>query len=148
MALARLADENKIKFLRETKLEQEKLNLSSAQGKRLVPLLLDIFNDTEDLEYVFIFSFFRFQKFQGKFYFSAELYSAQTNVRMNAEGQPLPPELGANMITKMRECLAKTRDKILVEVKAQRIADSHGVYGWDAVKGINKIKFILYDNLK
>ena len=67
MALARLADENKIKFLRETKLEQEKLNLSSAQGKRLVPLLLDIFNDTEDLEYVFIFSFFRFQKFQEKF---------------------------------------------------------------------------------
>ena len=68
-------------------------------------------------------------------------------MRMNAEGQPLPPELGANMITKMRECLAKTRDKILVEVKAQRIADSHGVYGWDAVKGINKINLSFMINL-
>ena len=78
-----------------------------------------------------------FLRISSKIYFSAELYSVQTNVRMNAEGQPLPPELGADMITKMRECLAKTRDKIMVEVKAQRIADSHGVYGWDAVKGIN-----------
>ena len=67
MALARLADENKIKFLRETKLEQEKLNLSSAQGKRLVPLLLDIFNDTEDLEYVFFLSFLGFKNFKENF---------------------------------------------------------------------------------
>ena len=139
MALARLADENKIKFLRESKLEQEKLKLNSVQGKRLVPLFLDILNDTEDLEYVFIFTFFRFKNFQENFYFSAELYSAQTNLRRNVDGQPLPPEIGANMITKMRECLAKTREKILVEVKAQRIADSHGVFGWEAVKGINKI---------
>ena len=62
---------------------------------------------------------------------------------LDAEGQLLPPGIGENEITKMRECLAKTREKIVVEVKAQRLADSHGVYGWRAVKGINIINFFL-----
>ena len=54
----------------------------------------------------------------------------------DAEGQLLPPEIGENIITKMRECLAGTREKIVVEVKAQRLADLNGVYGWETVKGI------------
>ena len=135
MALAQLADEDQIRFIRSTQIEQEKLKLNSAQGKRLVPLFLDILNDAKDLEYVFILSLFRFQIFRD-FYFSSTLCFAQENVGIDAEGQLLPPEIGENVITKMRECLAETREKIVVEVKAQRLADSHGVYGWKAVKGI------------
>ena len=61
MALAQLADEDQIRFLRNAQIEQEKLKLNSAQGKRLVPIFLDILNDAKDLEYVFILSLFRFQ---------------------------------------------------------------------------------------
>ena len=60
--------------------------------------------------------------------------SAQEDVGVNDEGQPLPQEIDGDLITKMRECLAVTRRKILVEVKAQRLADSHGIFGWEVVK--------------
>ena len=63
------------------------------------------------------------------------MISAQENVGMDGEGQPLPAELDENLIIKMRECLAETRGKIVVEMKAQRLADAHGVYGWEMVKG-------------
>ena len=63
---------------------------------------------------------------------------------MDADGQRLPPEIGENLIIKMRECLAETREKIVVEVKAQRLADSKGVYGWDTVKGIKHSEFVLF----
>ena len=60
MALALLADEEQIKFIRSTQIEQEKLGLKTAQGKRLVPIFLDILNDAEDLEYDLYLAFFRF----------------------------------------------------------------------------------------
>ena len=60
MALALLADEEQIKFIRSTQIEQEKLRLKTAQGKRLVPIFLDILNDAEDLEYDLYLAFFRF----------------------------------------------------------------------------------------
>ena len=63
---------------------------------------------------------------------------------VDVDGQPLPPVIGENQIIKMRECLAETRDKIVVEVKAQRLADSKGVYGWDTVKGIKHSEFVLF----
>ena len=65
---------------------------------------------------------------------------AQENVGVDAEGQPLPPMIGEDIITQMRERLAETKGKIVVEVKAQRLADTHGVHGWKAVEG-NKYKF-------
>ena len=78
-----------------------------------------------------IFSLFKI-KYQP---FSTALSSAQEDVGVNNEGQPLPQEIDGDLITKMRECLAVTRRKILVEVKAQRLADSHGIFGWEVVKG-------------
>ena len=60
MALALLADEEQIKFIRSTQIEQEKLKLKTDQGKRLVPIFLDILNDAKDLEYVLFLALFRF----------------------------------------------------------------------------------------
>ena len=51
MALALLTEEEQIKFIRGAQIEQEKLKLKSDQGKRLVPIFLDILNDAKDLEY-------------------------------------------------------------------------------------------------
>ena len=53
MALARLANEEQIKFIRNTQIEQERIKLNTAQGKRIVPIFLDLLNDVNDLEYVF-----------------------------------------------------------------------------------------------
>ena len=63
MALALLADEEQIKFIRTTQIEQEKLKLNTDQGKRLVPIFLDILNDAKDLEYDLFTTLFRFSKF-------------------------------------------------------------------------------------
>ena len=52
MALARMANEEQIKWVRSTQIEQERIKLNSAQGKRLVPIFLDLLNDVNDLEYV------------------------------------------------------------------------------------------------
>ena len=52
MALARLANEEQIKFIRSTQIEQERGKLNTAQGKRIVPIFLDLLNDVNDLEYV------------------------------------------------------------------------------------------------
>ena len=52
MALARLANEEQIKFIRSTQIEQERVKLHTAQGKRIVPIFLDLLNDVNDLEYV------------------------------------------------------------------------------------------------
>ena len=54
MALARLANEEQIRFIRNTQIEQERIKLNTAQGKRIVPIFLDLLNDVNDLEYVFI----------------------------------------------------------------------------------------------
>ena len=51
MASALLAEEEQIKFIRNTQIAQEKLKLNTDQGKRLVPIFLDILNDAKDLEY-------------------------------------------------------------------------------------------------
>ena len=58
MALAQLANEEQIRFIRSTQIEQERAKLHTAQGKRIVPVFLDLLNDTNDLEYVLISSFF------------------------------------------------------------------------------------------
>ena len=52
MALARLANEEQIEFIRTTQIEQERIKMNSAQGKRIVPIFLDLLNDVNDLEYV------------------------------------------------------------------------------------------------
>ena len=52
MALARMANEEQIKWVRSTQIEQERIKLNTAQGKRLVPIFLDLLNDVNDLEYV------------------------------------------------------------------------------------------------
>ena len=61
MALARMANEEQIKWVRSTQIEQERIKLTSAQGKRLVPIFLDLLNDANDLEYVFSVKFFIFR---------------------------------------------------------------------------------------
>ena len=58
MALARLANEEQIKFIRSTQIEQERVKLHTAQGKRIVPIFLDLLNDVNDLEYVSNQTFF------------------------------------------------------------------------------------------
>ena len=58
MALALLTEEEQIKFVRAAQIEQEKLKLKSDQGKRLVPIFLDILNDAKDLEYVLYCDYF------------------------------------------------------------------------------------------
>ena len=57
-----MANEEQIKFVRSTQIEQERIKLNTAQGKRLVPIFLDLLNDVNDLEYVSsrILLFFRF----------------------------------------------------------------------------------------
>ena len=60
MALARMANEEQIKWVRSTQIEQERIKLTSAQGKRMVPIFLDLLNDANDLEYVFSVKFFVF----------------------------------------------------------------------------------------
>ena len=52
MALARMANEEQIRFVRSTQIEQERLKMTTAQGKRLVPIFLDLLNDVGDLECV------------------------------------------------------------------------------------------------
>ena len=134
MALALLTEEEQIKFIRGAQIEQEKLKLKTDQGKRLVPIFLDILNDAKDLEYDLYCEYFQFLGLNIN-HFSTALSSAQEDVGVKIEGQPLPQEINGDLITKMRECLAVTRRKILVEVKAQRLADSHGIFGWEVVKG-------------
>ena len=51
MALALLTEAEQIKIIRGAQIEQEKLKLKTDQGKRLVPIFLDILNDAKDLEY-------------------------------------------------------------------------------------------------
>ena len=58
MALALMTEEEQIKIVRAAQIEQEKLKLKSDQGKRLVPIFLDILNDAKDLEYVLYCDYF------------------------------------------------------------------------------------------
>ena len=67
--------------------------------------------------------------------FRATLDYAQQNVGLDQDGQPLPPVIGEDVITQMRDCIELTKGKILTEVKAQKLADSMGSLGWRAVKG-------------
>ena len=53
MALAQLANEEQVRFIRSTQIEQERVKLKTAQGKRVVPVFLDILNDANDLECVY-----------------------------------------------------------------------------------------------
>ena len=57
MALAQMANEEQVQFIRSTQIEQERVKLKTAQGKRVVPVFLDILNDAIDLECV-LFQFF------------------------------------------------------------------------------------------
>ena len=47
-----MANEEQIRFVRLTQIEQERMKLTTAQGKRMVPIFLDLLNDVGDLEYV------------------------------------------------------------------------------------------------
>ena len=134
MALARLANEEQIRFIRSTQIEQERVKLHTAQGKRIVPIFLDLLNDVNDLEYVSNRTSF-YLGFLNLFYFSATLDYAQQNVGLDLNGQPLPPVIGEDVIAQMRECLEGQKGKIVTEVKAQKLADSFGAVGWKAVKG-------------
>ena len=74
--------------------------------------------------------------------FSATLDYAQQNAGVDQDGQPLPPMIGGDVITQMRDCIELTKGKILAEVKSQKLADSMGALGWRAVKGkILKVSF-------
>ena len=133
MALARMANEEQIRWVRKTQIEQERLKMITAQGKRLVPIFMDLLNDVNDLEYVLsqipLFLGFKI------LYFSATLEFAQQNLGLDPLGQPLPPMIGEDVIAQMRECLEGQKGKIVAEVKAQKLADSFGAVGWKAVKG-------------
>ena len=52
-----MEETEKVKFIRAGLIEQERLKLRTAQGKRVIPVLLDILDNLNDIEYV---SFFRF----------------------------------------------------------------------------------------
>ena len=52
------------------------------------------------------------------------------------EGDPLEIRIDEQTIGKLREVTTWALNSIKVEMKAQRLADAHGAYGWRTVKGI------------
>ena len=62
-----MKEAEKVKFIRAALIEQERLKLKTAQGKRMIPVLLDVLDNLNDIEYV---SFFRHGFFSGFSYFS------------------------------------------------------------------------------
>ena len=65
-----MEETEKVKFIRAGLIEQERIKLKTAQGKRMIPVLLDILDNLNDIEYVFFFRFcFSFQVFSYFFLF-------------------------------------------------------------------------------
>ena len=58
---------DKVRFIREGLIEQERLKLNTAQGKRIIPVLLRLQNSLNDIEYVFFFRFSFFRNFFFRF---------------------------------------------------------------------------------
>ena len=61
-----MEETEKVKFIRAGLIEQERLKLKTAQGKRVIPVFLDILDNLNDIEYVFLSGtafFFRFFKY-------------------------------------------------------------------------------------
>ena len=59
-----MEETEKVKFIRAGLIEQERLKLKTAQGKRVIPVFLDILDNLNDIEYVFLFRYsFLFQVF-------------------------------------------------------------------------------------
>ena len=52
--MAQMANEEQLRFIRDTQIEQERAKLHTAQGKRIVPVFLGVLNDLNDLEYVIL----------------------------------------------------------------------------------------------
>ena len=59
-----MEETEKVKFIRAGRIDQERLKLKTAQGKRVIPVFLDILDNLNDIEYVFSFRYsFLFQVF-------------------------------------------------------------------------------------
>ena len=52
-----MEEADKVRYIREGLIEQERLKLNTAQGKRIIPVLLRLQNSLNDVEYVFFFRF-------------------------------------------------------------------------------------------
>ena len=50
-----MEETEKVKFIRAGLIEQERIKLKTAQGKRVIPVLLDVLDNLNDIEYVFSF---------------------------------------------------------------------------------------------
>ena len=65
-----MEETEKVKFIRDGLIEQERIKLKTAQGKRVIPVLLDVLDNLNDIEYVFFFRCcFSFQVFSYFFLF-------------------------------------------------------------------------------
>ena len=62
-----MEEADKVRFIREGLIEQKRLKLKTAQGKRIIPVLLRLQNSLNDIEYVFFFRFFFFRTFSCRF---------------------------------------------------------------------------------
>ena len=62
-----MEEADKVRFIREGLIEQERLKLKTAQGKRIIPVLLRLQNSLNDIEYVLFFRFFLFRFFFFRF---------------------------------------------------------------------------------
>ena len=47
-----MEEAEKVKFIRAALIEQERLKLKTVQGKRVIPVLLDVLDNLNDIEYV------------------------------------------------------------------------------------------------
>ena len=58
-----MEETEKVKFIRAGLIEQERIKLRTAQGKRVIPVLLDILDNLNDIEYVSFSGTVSFQVF-------------------------------------------------------------------------------------
>ena len=58
-----MEEAEKVRYIREGMIEQERLKLNTAQGKRIIPVLLRLQNSLNDVKYVFLFQGFFFRDF-------------------------------------------------------------------------------------
>ena len=131
-----MEETEKVKFIRAGLIEQERIKLKTAQGKRVIPVLLDVLDNLNDIEYVFSFRYSFFFRFLIFYLFSATLAHAQDNPIPGIEDDDLAEiKLDEPTIEKLKEVTTDAILKIKVETKAQRLADAHGAIGWKTVKG-------------
>ena len=139
-----MEETEKVKFIRAGLIEQERLKLKTAQGKRVIPVFLDILDNLNDIEYVFLSGTAFFFRFLILYLFSATLAHAIENPIPGIEEDDLAEiKLDEPTIEKLREVTTDAILKVKVETKAQRLADAHGAIGWKTVKGT----FCLNENL-